>query len=170
MKLLYLFIPLLFISCSGDDNEITFLEKYDGVMFQSEFCPKYGGCENTITQWNYISFHNENVFIKQATSIGSTDLICIQTINGTSAESVFDIEYEKKTDITINLFDELKIKTTRRNLISQEIDSWFTQYLVKGDSLSVEIQSSTGGSFDDIATNFYGKLYKSLTTYKDLCE
>ena len=78
----------------GDDNEITF-EKYDGVMFQQNFVQNMGAVR-TLLHNGIISFHNENVFIKQATSYGSTDLRCFQTINGTSTESVFDIEYEKK--------------------------------------------------------------------------
>jgi len=180
-KLLFLFSSLIFISCSRADNEITFLEKYDGVMFQSSYCNDFYDCKNPNNfQWNYISFHNENMFIREAldgctsSSIddflcSSIGLICIQTISGISTEEFNGNEYEKNIDIVINLYDELKIKTIRKNLISQEIDSWYTRYLVKDDSLSIEIQSSMGENISDIY--FYGrKHYRSLNTYIDICE
>ena len=172
-KLLFLFSSLIFISCSGGDNEITFLEKYDGMMFQKEFsatfrdeiqetlCEISGDC---VYEYNYeyFSFHNDDGFLVHA-------LDYYVNLSLDPNEGTRDLEcnyYNKKTediDILVNNENEFMYSERVLNLDGTDYERQF-RFLAVGDSLFI-----TWGNAKEI-NNYGGSNWqRSLAVISDVC-
>ena len=85
-KLLYLFLVLGLFACSDDEDNSnqTFLEKYDGVVWESPFFISNPQDEGEIESIKYIIFNDDNQFLTvyQPHLININENPCLELVDG----------------------------------------------------------------------------------------
>ena len=177
-KLLFLFSAVVFVSCSGDDDsEITFLEKYDGVMFQKEFLANFvSEVDQTICaisglacdykyNYEYFSFQNGNEFLVHARN----DYFGLESIDNDVGEENREIvcanfnKNNEDIDILVNTENEFKYREWFLNTDGTKSELYF-RFLAVGDSLSI-----TRGHATEIKNYGGSNWQRSLAVIGDVC-
>ena len=167
-KLLLLFTTLLFISCSGDDNEITFLEKYDGAMFQKEFLATNNACLvpwDCVNEYNYqyFSFHSDDEFLVHAISMYPFRDITGATDGKRYVTCIYYNQNNEDIEVLVNTENEFKYSERVLNLDGTDSERYF-RFLIVGDSLSINWGDAK------IINNYGGSNWqRSLAVISDVC-
>ena len=115
-KLLYLFIPLLFISCSGDDNE----ESIDSLPIVGTYSFVYG-CDSHCEEDLFYSYDCPTDYLEFTDSlflIGFTD-------NDDCSNTEYYEEYSVSYEITKNNFEEIQGKLNFNELDTDSSYDYF---------------------------------------------